>query len=127
MKLKKNASKLKIQYRNTNPMFVNALLGMLKGTGVAIYENSKEFDPEYPVVGWDGYQVSQFMSTLDSFKVVDTMEEFINELFISDTIEMKLTDDYDATVTADIVRVGCQSIPYDKVKELYDAMTSLRD
>lgn len=31
---------------------------------------------------------------------------------------MKLTDDYNATLEGDIVKVGCQSIPIEKVKEL---------
>ncbi len=50
-----------------------------------------------------------------------TFEEFLKEISTPLT-KMRLTDDYEAVVdySGKIVKVGCQNIPFSKVKELYN-------
>ena len=48
------------------------------------------------------------------------------KVFDSEFIEIKLNDEYTAKVGADIVVVGCQEIPSDKVLEIADKIKKLR-
>jgi signal peptidase I len=43
------------------------------------------------------------------------------------TNEVVLNDEYTAVIEGDIVKVGCQDIPIDKVKEILDAYNKLND
>lgn len=131
MKLKPNSLSLRIKYNNTNPLYVNILIKALRELNIPIYNRTETFDPDYPYLGWDGSVVTQYIeldkSTSSRDIITNSIEEFIAALTIPDEIHMKLTDDYNAVITLDKVKVGCQEIPFDKVKELYDNMVALRD
>jgi len=130
MKLKSNSLSLRIKYNNTNPLYVNILIKALRELNIPIYSEVSTFDPEYPYLGWDGSVITQYVElggTDGRVIIVNSIEEFIAALTIPDEIRMKLTDDYEAIISADKVKVGCQTIPFEKVKELYDNMVSLRD
>lgn len=63
----------------------------------------------------DGYAV--YLENQDYISVLSDLEEVTNIV--------NLTDDYNAIIEGDIVKVGCQNIPIEKVKEIIKLWESL--
>jgi len=126
MKLKKQLPELELVLTNTDEFTVNLLISIMKNLGVPVHESSQEYDPEYPHLIWDGENVSQSRTTYDR-QPVNTIEEFVKHFTEMPSRTIKLTDDYNITISADNVKVGCQEIPFEKLKEVWDTMSEIRN
>lgn len=128
MKLKKHMPEQELLFTNTDPFTVDLLLTTLRHLGVNVYDSSKEYDPQYPYVVWDrGYITQTRGATHPNYLKVSTIEEFIKHFVSSKgTKTITLSDDYNAHISQDEVKVGCQTIPYKMVKEIWDTMNELR-
>ena len=124
----RNPGPSKLVLATQSPTVQNMVIDTLRKNGVTVYGNIKGFDPGYPTLIWDGSQLTQTVNSPKGYSVdmsarLLSTEEFI-EKFVGTTV-MEVGD-YQATFDKDEVKVGCQTIPYDVVKELYDRMTELR-
>lgn len=74
------------------------------------------------------YSGNQTMTTSGKIRVLDTFNDLLLYLVGPSfkPIEVKLNDDYTATVEQDEVIVGCQSFTFDKVDELAKAVAKAR-
>jgi len=100
----------------------------LVGKRVKKLSTGEYFTPEYFGIGNkytrnlvpdtfndDGYVV--YLENDDYIAPVNDLEEVTNVV--------ELTDDYDAIIEGDTVKVGCQNIPIDKVKEILSLWENL--
>lgn len=126
MKLKKELPKHEIVFTNTSPFKVNLLLDILGRLGVAIDSNTIAYDPDYPYLVWGSSNcITQSKTTIDK-REVNTIEDFLEYFVEDDTRTIYLTDDYQAIVKSDKIIVGCQTISYEKLKEVWDTINALR-
>jgi hypothetical protein len=120
----KNPGKEKLVLDSKNPIIQDMVIATLRDEGVQVYEGTTGFDVKYPVLFWDGYSLTQITEPpSQSYKLL-SLEGFL-EQFISTDKTMRIGD-YDAVFNDKEVKVGCQTIPYDIVKKLYEAMTEMR-
>jgi hypothetical protein len=113
----------KLRFTNANPDVQEAIMLLLKSKGVPVYEGVYFPDTKYPYLSYDGERITQTRSEKaeGDYKDIDSVEEFISS-FTKPNPVLELTNDYKAVVNYknSIVEVGCQRIPFDKVKELYE-------
>lgn len=126
MRLKKELPKHEIVFTNTSPFKVNLLIDILGRLGVEISNETQAYDPDYPYLVWgSGNSITQGKA-VQGRESVDTIEAFL-EYFVEDDIRtIQLTDDYQAIVKSDKIIVGCQTIPYEKLKEVWNTINALR-
>lgn len=126
MRLKKELPKHEIVFTNTSPFKVNLLLDILERLGVEISNETQAYDPDYPYLVWgSGGCITQGKAVLGR-ESVDTIEAFL-EYFVEDDIRtIQLTDDYQAIVKSDKIIVGCQTISYEKLKDVWNTINALR-
>jgi hypothetical protein len=122
MKFKNPGSKDQLVLDSKSPIIQDMVVATLRNGGVRVYEGTTGFDVEYPVLFWDGYGLTQIISSPQSPLL--SLEEFL-EQFIATDKTMRIGE-YDAVFNDKEVKVGCQTIPYDIVKKLYEAMTKMR-
>ena len=128
MKLKKVLPKQELVFTNTDEFAVNLLIDIMRKLGVKIYENSQAYDPEYPYLTWDGDNISQARSThFGNRREINTIEEFVRQFAETTSKTIKLNDEYDVTITADKVIVGCQEITFEKLEEVWNTMLEIRN
>lgn len=110
---------------STSPVTQKAVIDFCNSLGICVFEDTCDFDPNYPVLGWDGDQIMQYRRTDDDGPTLP-LGQFIETVarLISST-KMKVGE-YEAIVQADKVKVGCQTIPFEQVKQVYDKMVELR-
>lgn len=90
-----------------------------------------KYDPKYPYVMWDAVsrELNQLTSVDPSDKGirVDSVHEFLSHFLTKPTKrEVALNSEYNAIVSKDEVKVGCQTIPISKVKEILQVANSLK-
>ena len=127
MKLKKVLPTSELVFTNTDEFAVNLLISIMKNLGVPIYGESQEYDPEYPHLVWDGRCITQSVEISKWRGQINTIEEFVRQFTDMSSKTIKLTDDYNATITADKVKVGCQEIPFEKLEEIWNTMLEIRN
>jgi len=113
---------------------VTLLIETLRSMGVKVYEDTNEFDPEYPYLIWDKDYITQ-CKKLDDFtdsQVVDSAVEFLSH-FNANIITrqtVKINESYEAIVTMKgekiIITVGCQTIPVESVERLNEVIAKLK-
>lgn len=120
----------KIAFNCTDEILVNLVIKLLRDAGLEVYVDTTKFDPTYPYVVWDSEVLTQYLDLEDgNFDHVETdMGKFIKHFikYEDDKVIIPLSSEYKATTYADKVVVGCQTIPYDKVKEVFLTMGKLR-
>jgi hypothetical protein len=113
----------KLRFTNANPDVQEAIMLLLKSKGVPVYEGVCFPDTKYPYLAYDGKDITQTKAERGEYgyKDIDSVEEFIS-YFTKPNPVLELTNDYEAVVNYknSIVEVGCQKIPFEKVKELYE-------
>lgn len=117
----KNAGSSEFVLDSQDPIVQKMVIDTLRNGGVRVYRETTEFDNDYPFLRWNGDQLTQ-TRTKAGVSVL-SLEDFMKQFTVSTTLQV---GDYQATFTKDEVKVGCQTIPYDVVKALYDRMTLLR-
>lgn len=120
--------KQKIVLDNTNPETQNIIIFMFRNMGLSVYEGTTEYDSEYPYLLWKDNELVQSRVGYDSDRIVtNTMEEFM-AYFVpgARTHVVKISGKYDAVITKESVKVGCQTLSYDLVKEIYEKMESFQ-
>ena len=128
MKLKKVLPTREFVFMNTDEFTVNLLIDIMRKLGVKIYENSQEYDPEYPYVVWDGDNISQIRSlSHHNRREINTIEEFVRQFAETTSKTIKLNDEYEVTIKADKVIVGCQEITFEKLEEVWNTMLEIRN
>ena len=117
----------KVAFNCKDEVLVNLVIKLLRDTDLKVYEDTTEFDPTYPYVVWDGDHLTQYIYLEgDEDLVIETdMGKFLKHFFIEEKIVITLTEDYNAVVYAHEVKVGCQTIPAEKIEEVYKAMKNL--
>lgn len=99
-----------------DPIIVNLTIRLLRNLGVPIYESTKDFEPLYPYLVWDGEEIIQ-SKVYGGREVINSPNEFI-DLFEKHPIKMKLNAEYDAVVEGDTITVGCQKFPVGVLRKL---------
>jgi hypothetical protein len=124
------------EYTPANIETINSTLKVLVAMGVPVAEDSLEFDRSFPHIAWRGDESDVAERHISLTKAVFSTPEYIATTFPAfishfiksepEPVKLRLTDDYEAVATAESVQVGCQTIPFDKVKELYNTMIKLQ-
>ena len=109
---------------------VTAAIQYLRSLGAPCYENTTEFDPNFPSLTWSpgtAGEISQSALTSGTQKGYTieaySLEEFV-AMFEPEYIEIKVedaTEKYNAVVCPDKVMVGCQTVSAKKFKEIVEA------
>jgi hypothetical protein len=116
----------------SNPVIQNMVISMFKQNKIPVYRNTNEYDLRFPYLFWDvdSNCLSQTSSTTAGDKTPLNLENFLNLFFLVKQDEptiIKLNSDYEAKVTSETVRVGCQEISADVVLKIADEIKRLRD
>jgi hypothetical protein len=128
----KNAGKQELVLNTQNPIIQNMIISTLREADVNVCENTIEFDSDYPTLVWDGKQITQSMMcsptdyTEEQNVLLLGVEEFMDK-FVKPEPKLMPVGNYEAVITAEIAEVGCQRIPYDIVKAVYECMTEMRN
>jgi hypothetical protein len=113
---------------------LNLLIETLRSMGVKVYEDTNEFDPEYPYLMWDKEMITQCknINQNSESEVVDSAVEFLSH-FNAKMItrqRVKINESYEAIVTMKgeniIITVGCQTIPVESVERLNEVIAKLK-
>ena len=133
----KNAGEQELVLNTQNPVIQNMVISTLRGGGVNVYENTTEFDPKFPTLIWDRDKITQSTYSPKRYAEIEgalllDVEAFMNKFmnkFTKPEPEPKIMQvgEYDAVIGAEIAKVGCQRIPYDVVKAVYECMTEMRN
>jgi beta-lactam-binding protein with PASTA domain len=108
-------------------MQITQAIQYLRSQGVPVYEQTTEYDPEYPRLLWSQctQEISQSRSEGNNVKTVDSIAEFVALFEVPEKPKVfrveNISQDYNAVVTKDAIAVGCQTIPAEKFKELIKA------
>jgi hypothetical protein len=122
----KNYPKSDIVFTGTNPVEQEMIIAFFKQSGIPVYEGTDKYDPTYPYVKWDGKHLTQCRQILPSHnQPVDSAVEFVG-LFTKQIKTITLNSSYEATINYhdQIVKVGCQTFPFSKIRELAAALDS---
>lgn len=123
----------KIRLNIDNQILTEIAIDVLNAHNVRIYCGTLEsgYDKNYPYLLWDHDQLTQVAAEYSRTDLVDccSLEAFFSYFFESTrkTKDIRISDQYTATVMADKIVVGCQTIDFDTVKQVYDAMLELRN
>jgi hypothetical protein len=95
----------------------------LRELGVPTYEDTVEFDPEYPRLLWDGNSFTQTKADSRSNSItVTSVDEFVALFEPTNMIKVEnISESYSAIVYAEHIEVGCQKISKEKFTELIEA------
>lgn len=121
---------VKILLNNKNPETQKIIISMFKAMGLPVHEDTKSYDFMYPYLLWDGVELCQSRHNIhisDQEIFVKTMEEFMSYFVtIGDVHIVKISDKYNAEITKESLKVGCQTLSFELVKELYNTMERLQ-
>ncbi len=117
--------KYTISFTSTDRASQELLFTIVKSMDLPIYSGTYGYDRQYPYFFWTGSQISQTRGPLEKEFKCESVEEFLKHFF-QGPVRVSLNEQYEALVEKDAVKVGCQTIPFEKVKEVYDAMVDLR-
>lgn len=94
--------------------------------GIRVYWDVKtSLHSEFPNITWDGTELCGNCSRVEDLREAKrkilTVTEFIEAVENYKPNRLKLTDEYTADIDfgKKVVKVGCQTIPFSKVTELY--------
>ena len=126
--------KEKLVLQDMTPSVVNLTIKLLTLLGVPIYKETDAFDSTYPALCYDLTHITQRRNadssdgSGSSYKQVATAEEFIayfsKPIFYK--IQLNEANEYETTVYADRIRVGCQTITEEKIEEILSLMKKLK-
>lgn len=122
----KNYPESDIVFTGTNPVEQEMIIAFFKQNGIPVYEGTNKYDPAYPYVKWNGMHLTQCQQILpEDNRPVDSAVEFVG-LFIKEAKTITLNSCYEATINYDdqTVKVGCQTFPFSKIRELAAALDS---
>jgi len=115
-----------------------ATILLMKLSGIGIHPTFEDLDDFtlmwscYPVISNVGtvidghaYKIKAHAS-VPQFDYPSQINEIIEHLTVIKTYKMKLTDDYDAVVADTGIRVGCQTISFEKFEELNELVTEYK-
>jgi hypothetical protein len=108
-------------------MQITQAIQYLRSLGVPVFEDTTEYDPEFPRLLWSQctQEISQSRSEGNNVKTVDSIAEFVALFEVpekpTEILVENISQDYGAVVTKDAIAVGCQTIPAEKFKELIKA------
>ena len=110
---------------------VNTVIELLKNMDVPIHEDSQGYDELYPYLFWSGD--SHYISQTSDPNNKDVSETEVFE-FLKHFIEygkpkfkmFDISDDYKAKVSAENVKVGCQTVSFELLEEIYTTMLEFR-
>ena len=129
----KNAGEQKLVLNTQNPVIQNMVISTLRETVVNVHEDTTEFDPDYKTLIWNSKYITQCRYSPERYAEIEgalllDVEAFMNK-FTKPEPESKIMQvgEYEAVITAEIAKVGCQRIPYDVVKAVYECMTEMRN
>ena len=93
-------------------------------------EDEFPFD-EYPIIVWDKEEYSSGIGLFGDSDIYDkynSLDSFLKEEAnnIPKITVIDLNDDCEAKIKRDSIEVGCQTIPFEKVEEVYNIMKELR-
>jgi len=121
---------VKIVLNTKDPQTQNIIISMFKAMGIPVYGDTQYFDPIYPYLLWDGTELCQTRDNKlkhDNRIFVSTMEEFMSYfVIIGDVYIVKISDKYNAEITKECLKVGCQTLSFELVEELYNTMERLQ-
>lgn len=92
--------------------------------GVSVYSEAERhpYDKVYPHILWDVDQLTQTKQgaqhNISEGVEIVSFNDFMAVIKSYKSNKVKLNDDYQAIVDKDIIKVGCQDIPFAKVKEI---------
>ena len=123
MKKKEHLPQKEFQLDSTNPITQNMVIDFLRKEGIPVYEGTTEYDPSYPILFWGGENITQSRAEKDKKYSV---EEFIDQFFTN--YETVNVGKYSTIIDNGYeIEVGCQTISFETVEQVYNEMKKLRD
>lgn len=109
---------------STNPLVQQMVIDLFRKEGIRVYERTTEYDPEYPVLFWDGLDLCQ-TDKWSTGNPICSLEDFIAQFYPPyETVQI---GSYSITVdSGDAIKAGCQTISFEEVEKVYLAMKDLR-
>jgi hypothetical protein len=122
--------------RVTDTELVLFLIGKAKENGLNVCENYERYANEGDLQGYNYFHLDEKRKDIsgttgkDYNKTVISVDEMMEEIKkykILNTGTFKLTKDYTAEIdySGEVIRVGCQTIPFKTVNELYKKINNL--
>ena len=108
---------------------VNTVIELLKNMDVRIHEDSQEYDKSYPYLYWNGEYITQTSDPNNKDVSETEVFEFLKHFTKSAKPRFKVFEisaDYKAKVSAENVKVGCQTVSFDLLEEIYTTMVEFR-
>jgi hypothetical protein len=118
-----------IMLNSKNESIQNLIISMFKVMGIPVYKGTTNYDSSYPYLMWDGNELTQSRecTSYGDRIMVNSMEEFMSHFIPgTNTHIVEISDRYDAVITKESVKVGCQTVSFELVKEIYEKMKSLQ-
>jgi hypothetical protein len=94
-----------------------------KGINVPSETQRYPFDSNFPYIIWEDECIYQTKQGTEHYDIRDNLEvvlfdDFMEAIKFFNSNKIRLNSDYEASVNEDHIIVGCQTIPFDKVKEI---------
>lgn len=122
MKKKEHLPQKEFQLDSNNPSIQKMVIDFLRKEGIPVYGGTIEYDPSYPILFWDGRNITQSSTEKDKKYSV---EEFIDQFFIN--YETVKVGTYTTLIdNGNEIKVGCQTISFETVEKVYNEMKKLR-
>ena len=96
---------------------------------VPIHEDSQEYDEGYPYLFWNGRYITQTSDPNNKDVSETEVFEFLKHFTESGKPKFKMFDiseTYKAKVSANEVKVGCQTVSFELLEEIYKTMVEFR-
>ena len=123
MKKKEHLPQKEFQLDSNNPSIQKMVIDFLRKEGIPVYQFTTEYDPSYPILFWDGENISQSRAEKDKKYSV---EEFIDQFFTN--YETVNVGRYSTIIdNGNEIKVGCQTISFETVEQVYNEMKKLRN
>lgn len=100
------------------------VIELLKAHSIQVHSDTTEYDPRFPYLVWDYNDLTQTKMCLP--EEARDLKQFLSIFFV-DTVKIQLTKEYEAVVGKEEVKVGCQTIPFGKLEEVYNTVKKLRE
>lgn len=119
-----------LKYRCTSEEDQILMYSLIDSLGLPIYGREEalkgEYFKEYPYIGWEEEEFVGW--TEEKEDVSSSRREFIKYLSEFELpIIVGLTEDYDAVIKTEGIRVGCQLVTWEKYEELQKAVEKFRN
>jgi hypothetical protein len=104
---------------SNDPVIQQMVIDTLRINGIKVYEDTNEFDPAFPVLGWEDDMLTQWRH--NNNRVTYRLEDFIRQFQSKPHIHtLQLNKDHKAVVDLKekIVKVGCQTFNFETINKL---------